>query len=133
MAGVGAGGRTSTEPCISGLIAQMKWSVPGCAVTSWVFEVPVFFSPVNQESPFLLVLPIVLQPFGPASTGLIVIFSVFGLNPCHWAIERQMCFGEKQPLAAFGVFGSDPCVTSEKVWGPTFFGSVSLRTLSSSP
>ena len=70
-------------------------------------EVPFFFSPVNQESPFLLLLPAVLQPSGPALTGLIVIFSVFGLNPCHLAIDMQMCFGVKQFFRAAGVFGSD--------------------------
>ena len=48
-----------------------------------------------------------LQPSGPASTGLTVIFSVFGLNPCHLATDMQMCFGVKQFFRAFGVFGSD--------------------------
>ncbi len=56
--------------------------VAGSAVTSWLYEVP-FFSPVNQESPLALVLPSVLQPGAPAFAGLIVIRSVFGLNPCH--------------------------------------------------
>src|SRR4029077_4603504 len=98
---------------------------PGAAVTCWLNEVP-FFSPVNQESPLLVVLPRVLQPAGPALAGLIEIFSVFGSNPCHLAIERQMCFGVKQFLRALEVFGCEPLVTSEKVCGPTFFGSVSL-------
>src|SRR6476469_3753588 len=93
-----------------------------------------FFSPVNQESPFLPVaLPIVLQPSGPAFAGLIVIFSVFGLKPCHSAIARQMCFGVKQFLRAFAVFGIEPLVTSEKVCGPTCFGLVVFSTSSSSP
>ena len=81
----------------------------------------------------MVLLPSVLQPSGPALAGLIVIFSVFGLNPCHLAIDMQMCFGVKQFLRAFGVFGSEPLVTSEKVCGPTCFGSVSLTTVSSSP
>src|SRR5215218_3002866 len=92
-----------------------------------------FFFSVNQESPFLLVLPRVLQPSAPALAGLIVIFSDFGLNPCHLAIDMQMCFGVKQLLRAPGVFGRDPLVTSEKVCGPTFFGSVLLTISSSSP
>ena len=92
-----------------------------------------FFSPVNQESPSLVLLPSVLQPSGPASTGLIVIFSVFGLKPCHFAIDMQMCFGVKQLLRAPGVFGSEPLVTSENVCGPTFLGFVSLRISSASP
>src|SRR5689334_11076262 len=92
------------------------------------------FSPVNQESPFLPVaLPIVLQPSGPALAGFVVIFSVFGLNPCHFAIAMQMCFGVKQFLRAFGVFGIEPLVTSEKVCGPTCFGFVVLTISNWSP
>ena len=72
---------------------------PAAAVTSWE-KWPPLVSPLNQESPFLLVEPIVLQPAGPALAGFLVICSVFGLNPCHVAIERQMCFGAKQPLRA---------------------------------
>ena len=46
------------------------------AVTSWLYEAPLF--PVNQESPFFLMLPIVLQPGGPALAGLTVIFPFSG-------------------------------------------------------
>jgi hypothetical protein len=46
------------------------------------------------------------------------------------AIARQMCFGAKQLFRAFGVFGSAPWVTSEKVCGPTCLGFV-LLTISS--
>jgi hypothetical protein len=103
--------------------------LPASAVTSWE-SFPPFFS-VNQESPFLPVaLPAVLQPAGPALAGFFVIRSVFGLKPCQIATARQMCFGAKQPFRAFGVFGSEPLVTSEKVCGPTCLGFVSL-TISS--
>ena len=105
--------------------------MPAAAVTSWL-KVSPFFS-VNHESPFLLVLPSVLQPAGPALAGFFVISSVFGLNPCQVATERQMCFGVKQFFRAFGVFGSEPLVTSEKVCGPTCFGFVSLTISSWSP
>src|SRR5215213_8773126 len=94
---------------------------------------PPFFSPLNHESPFLVTVPAVLQPAGPALAGFFVICSVFGLKPCHIAIERQMCFGAKQPFRAFGVFGSEPWVTSEKVCGPTCFGFVLLTISSWSP
>ncbi|MDX6634854.1 MAG: hypothetical protein QOF06_1057 [Solirubrobacterales bacterium] len=101
-------------------------------MTSWL-RVSPFFS-VNQESPFLLVaLPAVLQPAGPALAGFFVISSVFGLKPCQIATARQMCFGVKQFFRAFGVFGSEPLVTSEKVCGPTCFGFVSLTISSWSP
>src|SRR5690242_19474196 len=93
-----------------------------------------FFMPVNQESPFLPVaLPIVLQPAAPTLTGLMVIFSFFGVKPCHLAIARQMCFGVKQFRRALAVFGIEPLVTSEKVCGPTCFGLVSFSTSSWSP
>jgi hypothetical protein len=94
--------------------------VPAFAVTSWL-RVSPFFS-VNQESPFFETEPAVLQPSGPAVAGLMLIFSVFGLNPCHLAIERQMWFGVKQFFRAFLVLGTEPLVTSEKVCGPTFLG-----------
>src|SRR6476661_9792626 len=92
-----------------------------------------FFS-VNQESPFLPVaFPAVSQPGSPALAGLMVILSVFGLNPCHWAIAWQMCFGAKQFCRADGVFGTEPGLTSEKVCGPTCFGFVVLTIFSMSP
>ena len=94
-------------------------------------EVPGF-SPVNQESPFLVTLPSVSQPAAPVSTGL-TFTGPLPLTPCQAAIALQMCFGVKQSWRAFGVFGSDPLVTSEKVWGPTLWGSVWLTTASSSP
>src|SRR5437870_613878 len=113
---------------MNGWTAHMKYRVvPASAVTSWEMCVPLLVSPVNQESPFLPVaVPIVLQPAGPAFAGFLVIFSVFGLNPCHWAIAKQIFFGVKQVPIAFRVFGIEPLVTSEKVCGPTCLGLVLL-------
>ena len=52
-------------------MAHMKWIVvPGAAVTRCVNEVPGF-SPVNQESPFLLSEPSVSQPGLPGLGGVL--------------------------------------------------------------
>src|SRR5829696_1306521 len=100
-------------------------------VTACSKEEP-FLLPENQESPFFVTLPSVSQPASPAFAGFFLT-GPLPLTPCQSAIALQMWFLVKQIFRALGVFGSDPLVTSEKVWGPTLFGSDWLSTRSTSP
>src|SRR5262249_25608624 len=123
------------EPCIHEWMTHMKVSVVGpfeaSTVTFWVYLAPGF-SPVNQESPFLLRLPSVSHPALPALAGFLV-GGPLPLTPCHSATALQMCFGVKQAFRSFLVCGWSASITIENVWGPTSFGLVLFSIVSDSP
>src|SRR5690349_17898554 len=113
----------------------MKWIVTGpsevSTFTFWV-NLPPGFSPLNQASPVLLLLPSVLQPGLPAFDGLIVTGECGPFTPSHFAIIPQEPPG-KHFLRSLFVFGRSEGSIIANVCGPIFFGFDLLMIVSSSP